>query len=83
MRMQELAELLEVLDFVVDSLTNATNSHPGDNYATMMQLLQERKEAPGWENWAKLLQQRLALSNIYDEGSRSEGNSQLKNVSNQ
>jgi hypothetical protein len=82
-REDSFSQLLIALDYVVESLSELTRAHPGDEYDTMIQLLQERKEAPGWENWAKLLHQRLKMINVYDEMSRSPGQEPFKNAHNQ
>ncbi len=58
---ERFSEVLAALEFVVDSLADFSNLHPGDETATIHALLRERGEAPGWENWARLLEQRLEL----------------------
>lgn len=60
-RDEHFNELLIALDFVIESLGTLASAHPGDDDATLRQLLEERKNAPGWENWAALLRQRLEL----------------------
>lgn len=60
-QLEKLSEILEALEFVVDSLSGLSDQHPGDESSTMHALLQERGEAPGWENWSRLLEQRLSL----------------------
>ncbi|HQH28178.1 MAG TPA: hypothetical protein PLP17_12330, partial [Oligoflexia bacterium] len=67
------SEVLAALDFIVESLAELTQQHPGDDAESMKQLLLERQDAPGWENWAKLLQQRLALFKVHGEGPRING----------
>jgi len=59
-------QILVALDYVVESLGTLSQAHPGDDLETMMQLLEERKDCPGWENWARLLEQRLRIMNQYD-----------------
>lgn len=58
---EHFSEVLAALEFVVDTLSDLTNAHPGDGTETMHSLLSERGEAPGWENWSRLLKQRLDL----------------------
>ena len=53
------------MDYVVESLGTLSGAHPGDESDTMEQMLDERKDAPGWENWARLLKQRLEIVNQY------------------
>ena len=66
-RQEHFGEVIAALDFLVDSLSTLTNAHPGDSSKTMQDLLREREEAPGWENWSRLLRQRLELLRQYDE----------------
>ncbi len=53
------SEILVALDYIVESLSTLGKAHPGDDLSTLNSLLLERKDAPGWENWARLLRQRL------------------------
>lgn len=71
-RAEHFSEVLQALNYVVNSLSELTNAHPGDDLETMMKLLKEREEAPGWENWAKLLRQRLTLMQEYESKELSE-----------
>lgn len=63
---ESFSQVLEALDFVSQKLAELTRAHPGDDVEAMAQLLQERKEAPGWETWSRLLKQRLRLLNQYE-----------------
>ena len=58
-------QILVALDYVVDSLGVLTKAHPGDDVDAMKSLLEERNEAPGWENWSRLLKQRLEIIEKY------------------
>ena len=53
---------IQAIEFLVDALHAMTNQHPGDSTETMAELLEERRCAPGWENWSRLLAQRLRLT---------------------
>lgn len=55
------SDLRAAIDFAVASLCSLTDAHPGDSENTMQQLLSERKNAPGWENWSRLLKERITL----------------------
>jgi len=55
------SDLRAAVDFAVASLGTLSEAHPGDDDATMHELLSERKNAPGWENWSRLLKERLRL----------------------
>ena len=71
-REEHFDELLSALDYIVTTLAALTSAHPGDSMETMLELLRERKDAPGWETWSRLLRQRLDLLNQYDNCSLSE-----------
>lgn len=60
-RREHFSEVLEAANYIVNSLSTLTKAHPGDSNETMLQLLHEREDAPGWENWSRLLKQRLKL----------------------
>ena len=61
LRKDHFSELLVAMDYLVESLTTLTEAHPGDGPEVVHELLRERKDAPGWENWSRLLRQRLDL----------------------
>ncbi|MCB0322254.1 MAG: hypothetical protein KDD69_01740 [Bdellovibrionales bacterium] len=64
---EQFSDVLAALEFVVTTLGSLTSAHPGDSRDTMQALLKERYDAPGWENWTRLLQQRLELVRQHDE----------------
>lgn len=70
---EHFSEILVALDYAVESLGILSRAHPGDEMNVMYQLLEERKDAPGWENWARLLKQRM------DECSRDAVQTSLPN----
>ena len=53
--------LLVAASYLVESLTTLAKAHPGDNDEEIQSLLRERQDAPGWENWARLLSERLKM----------------------
>ena len=65
-RQEHLSEILVAAEYLVESLSTLTKAHPGDSPNTMTELLREREEAPGWENWARLVKQRLRILSQYD-----------------
>lgn len=67
-RKEYISETLNTLNSVVDSLRVLCRDHPGDDDRTMWEMLQERKNAPGWESWSKLLEQRLLSTHCYFAG---------------
>ena len=60
-REEHFEQVLVALDYLVESFGTLTKAHPGDDEEVMAELLKEREEAPGWENWARLLRQRLEM----------------------
>ena len=52
---------LEYLDQAIISLSSLVELHPGDNDSTLKNLVEERKESPGWESWVELVTQRFSL----------------------
>lgn len=66
-RSEHFSELVEAIDYVVETLEKLSSVHPGDNQKTLEDLLKERESSPGWENWSRLLSQRLNEINQYEE----------------
>ncbi len=60
-RAKHFSEICIALDYVIESLATLGEAHPGDDNTTLRLLFEERRNAPGWENWASLLRQRLEL----------------------
>jgi len=70
-RGEHFNQLLVAMEYIVESLGTLSEAHPGDDTPAMYELLEERKEAPGWENWARLLKERLDLANPSPKGNTS------------
>ena len=64
---EQFNHVLEAAQALVQGLSDLTTAHPGDDLTTMKQLLRERRDAPGWETWSRLLRQRLELMQDYEE----------------
>ncbi len=60
-RDEHLSEIIVALDFAVESLQEIGKAFPEDELDTLLKMVEERRNAPGWEGWARLLQQRLEL----------------------
>ena len=58
---EHFSEILLAAEYVAESLNTLLQAHPGDDSDDLAHLLKERKDSPGWENWARLLGQRLDL----------------------
>jgi hypothetical protein len=52
-------QIFVAVDYVIDSLSQLSHAHPGDTLRTTLDLVEERKEIPGWEIWAELVKNRL------------------------
>ena len=52
-------EIAEALQFVSQRLSTLERLHPGDDKTSLLQLVEERKTSAGWENWSRLVLQRL------------------------
>lgn len=57
---EHFAEILVALDYVVDSFRTLTTAHPGDDPEVIFQIVEERKNVPGWEDWARLVSQKFS-----------------------
>lgn len=81
-RADHFSELVTALDYVIESLGTLSDAHPGDSTEVMFEMLKERKDAPGWESWCRLLQQRLQITHPHLE-TRLGQESQERKVSNE
>jgi len=60
----EFDEALLSMESVIRTLNNLVHAHPGDSAETIGQLIEERKSIPGWENWARIVRERLEYTLI-------------------
>lgn len=51
----------EALELAVELLSQAIEGYPEDSEEDMLELLEERKTAPGWEAWCRLLKERIEM----------------------
>lgn len=63
------SQLLVALEYIVESLETLSEAHEGDSEEIMGDLLSERESAPGWENWCRLLKQRLEIGQQFASSS--------------
>ena len=56
---EKLAEIVSSLDFASNRLSALINLHPGDSADDMESLIEERKSISGWENWSRIVKERL------------------------
>jgi hypothetical protein len=57
---QHFTDLLRAMHFVESSLETLVDAHEGDSRGELIELIAERADFPGWENWISLVQQQLA-----------------------
>lgn len=56
---ENFEKLLLAVHDAVNILTDMGEAHPGDEKSDLQKLLEERAEIPGWENWSRILKERL------------------------
>ena len=56
---EKLAEIVSSLDFATNRLAALIHLHPGDSVDDMEHLIKERKLISGWENWSRIVKERL------------------------
>ena len=56
---EQFTNLLSSLHQSVQILTEMSDAHPGDEKSDLLKLIEERSEIAGWENWARILNERL------------------------
>lgn len=56
---EHFSKMIEAVDYILDMVSKLTDKHPGDDLNQMKKMIEERKDAPGWENWTRLLGQRI------------------------
>lgn len=61
-----LSEIAAALNFASDALGEIIKAQPEDDVQTMVDMLEERKDAPGWESWSRLFAERVKLLTQYD-----------------
>ncbi|MCB0359167.1 MAG: hypothetical protein KDD44_06015 [Bdellovibrionales bacterium] len=66
-RDDHFSDMLVAVDYLVETLSTLCHAHPGDDSKTLESMIGERADAPGWENWTRLLEQRLELMRQYDD----------------
>lgn len=56
---EKFTNLLQAMHQAAQILTELGEAHPGDEKSDLEKLIEERSEIPGWENWARILKERL------------------------
>ncbi len=74
---QHFVDIIKAMRFVVSSLQTLSDAHPGDPPHALMDLINERSELSGWENWTSLVKEQLvAYQNISSNQSGKDGASE-------
>ena len=66
LRSEYFTEVVAALSFASDALSEIIKIQPEDEVQTMIKMLEERKDAPGWESWSRLFAERVKLLTQYD-----------------
>ena len=59
-------EIAAAVSFAAEALSEIIKVQPEDDIKTMINMLEERKDAPGWETWSRLFAERVKLLTQYD-----------------
>jgi len=55
----QVLEVAEVVDNATQLLSELLRIHPGDSIEDIEQLIEERQTVSGWENWSRIVRERL------------------------
>ena len=70
---QHFHDIIKAARFIESSLDTLVDAHPGDSETIIMELINERSEFLGWENWSALVrEQMVATKGFESEKWRSE-----------
>jgi len=58
---ENISQLLIAVDYIIESLDAIASGQSEDSLQTLRIMLEERRNAPGWETWSTLLRERLSL----------------------
>jgi hypothetical protein len=72
---EHLTDVIKALGFVERSLQTLCDAHPGDSDEALQQLIEERSEYSGWENWVCTLRQQLQAQALEAEAYSARGQS--------
>lgn len=66
-REEHFSDIIVALDYAIESLDTLTKAHPGDDPDLLAQMIEERRNSPGWETWSQLLRERLDINREQEE----------------
>lgn len=58
---EHFTDIIKAMNFVEQSLQTLCDAHPGDDRAALQELVDERSQSSGWEQWVVLTRQQLGL----------------------
>ena len=56
---EHFTDIIKAMNFVEKSLQTLSDAHLGDPESDLLDLIHERSELPGWENWASFLREQI------------------------
>ena len=68
---QHFNDIIKAMRFVLSSLETLCDAHPGDPPNVLADLIQERSDLFGWENWTALLREQLTAGQYFKEMDRN------------
>jgi hypothetical protein len=77
---EHFANVIKAMDFVERSLQTLCDAHPGDTQQQLAELIEERSDCSGWENWCGLVREQLKIND--DRMKLEEDRPDLKLVNN-
>ena len=84
---QHFIDIIKAMRFVVSSLETLCDAHPGDAPGVLLDLIEERSEFSGWENWTALLREQLTADGYFQKlnastnGANGNGHGDFHSVS--
>ena len=65
-------DIIKAMRFVESSLQTLCDAHPGDEYQTLCELIEERSDCSGWESWTSLVRQQIAADLLSVNGAETD-----------
>lgn len=56
---EHFADIILALEYIAESFATLVEAHPGDDVATILRMVEERRKIPGWETWAEIVSEKL------------------------
>lgn len=62
---EHFTDLIKAMNFVEKSMQTLSDAHKGDSIEDFRDLINERSECSGWENWSNILREQLESTNSF------------------